>query len=309
MNGPSMQRIAASVARERSVGAVLQRIVAELHSQPHVALTRIWLLDNNAECDVCKKVQTGGKPAAALHLVAGAGKSLDADRCEDWSKLTGSSRCIQLGNGKVGQIGATGESVFVENAPEDQRWSLNREWVRNESIVSFAGHPLVFRDEVVGVLVLFSRERLTQIDFDLLRGFADLAAIAIANARDFEETERRRLKLESAVRFLRDELDRVHAIGQAIARRPKLDEAYKQFSATKSSLPSIRSAGEPSGTPTLTRDELRRLEAANLRVVLEETNWKVYGPRGAAERLKMRPTTLASRLKSLGINKPTRQAS
>ena len=48
----------------------------------------------------------------------------------------------------------------------------------------------------------------------------------------------------------------------------------------------------------MTRHELGELEAKNLLVALKETNWKIYGPRGAAEILGMRPTTLASRLKS-----------
>ncbi len=37
---------------------------------------------------------------------------------------------------------------------------------------------------------------------------------------------------------------------------------------------------------------------------LKKTNWKIYGPRGAAEILKIKPTTLAYQLKRLGIQKP-----
>ncbi|MFQ5483349.1 MAG: helix-turn-helix domain-containing protein [Nitrospinaceae bacterium] len=37
---------------------------------------------------------------------------------------------------------------------------------------------------------------------------------------------------------------------------------------------------------------------------LEKTNWKIYGPRGAAEFLRIKPTTLAYRIKKLGIQKP-----
>jgi formate hydrogenlyase transcriptional activator len=39
---------------------------------------------------------------------------------------------------------------------------------------------------------------------------------------------------------------------------------------------------------------------------LQKTNWKIYGPRGAAEILKIKPTTLAYQLKRLGIQKPKR---
>ncbi len=54
----------------------------------------------------------------------------------------------------------------------------------------------------------------------------------------------------------------------------------------------------------LTEGEIRQLEIENLLAALEEANWKVYGPRGAAELLCMRPTTLSSRMRKLGIRKP-----
>ncbi|MDQ3773115.1 MAG: hypothetical protein M3461_01345 [Pseudomonadota bacterium] len=38
--------------------------------------------------------------------------------------------------------------------------------------------------------------------------------------------------------------------------------------------------------------------------VLEATRWRVAGPNGAAERLWLRPTTLESRRKKLGIRRP-----
>jgi transcriptional regulator with GAF, ATPase, and Fis domain len=37
---------------------------------------------------------------------------------------------------------------------------------------------------------------------------------------------------------------------------------------------------------------------------LETTNWRIYGPAGAAQLLGLKPTTLASRLKRLGIARP-----
>lgn len=304
MDGISLQRIVTSVAQERSFDVVLRRVVAELHGQSGIALARIWLLDERGLCEVCANAQAGREPRAALHLAAGAGTSLRPERNEDWSRLDGNSRCIQLGSGKVGRIGATGESVFVDDAEHDQRWSLNREWVRSESIAAFAGHPLLFRGEVVGVIVVFSREQLTQADFEMLRGFADLAAIAISNARDFEQADRSQRRLETENDFLRQELDRVHAIGRVVDTSPKLRKLRDQIlHATSSVLPIRRPDNRDQATP-LTRGEVRRLEEENLRAVLEQTNWKIYGPRGAAEVLQMKPTTLASRMTSLGIRKP-----
>ncbi|GAA5506296.1 sigma-54-dependent Fis family transcriptional regulator [Novipirellula caenicola] len=52
----------------------------------------------------------------------------------------------------------------------------------------------------------------------------------------------------------------------------------------------------------MTAAELRQWEAANIRRALAQSNGKVSGVGGAAERLGMKPTTLASRIKSLGIH-------
>ncbi len=51
----------------------------------------------------------------------------------------------------------------------------------------------------------------------------------------------------------------------------------------------------------LTQDELKALERANVERALVQTNGKVSGDGGAAELLGMRPTTLASRIRALGI--------
>jgi transcriptional regulator with GAF, ATPase, and Fis domain len=47
--------------------------------------------------------------------------------------------------------------------------------------------------------------------------------------------------------------------------------------------------------------EIRQLEADNIRAALKAANRKVSGPGGAAELLDLKPTTLASRIKALGI--------
>lgn len=52
-----------------------------------------------------------------------------------------------------------------------------------------------------------------------------------------------------------------------------------------------------------TEAELRRQEVANLTAALEQCNGKIFGVDGAAHLLSIKPTTLASRLKKLGINR------
>ncbi len=50
--------------------------------------------------------------------------------------------------------------------------------------------------------------------------------------------------------------------------------------------------------------EIRRQERQNILAALQRTRWKIHGPGGAAELLGIKPTTLASRIKKLGLKKP-----
>lgn len=54
-----------------------------------------------------------------------------------------------------------------------------------------------------------------------------------------------------------------------------------------------------------TRDDLKRQERETIINALKQTNGKVSGPNGAAEMLGMKPSTLASRISSLSINRRT----
>lgn len=66
-----------------------------------------------------------------------------------------------------------------------------------------------------------------------------------------------------------------------------------------------RQQSRPLESPTpqriLTDEELRSLEANNIRAALSICHGKVYGAKGAAALLGVKPTTLNSRIKSLGI--------
>ena len=50
--------------------------------------------------------------------------------------------------------------------------------------------------------------------------------------------------------------------------------------------------------------ELRRRERENLWAALRQTNWRIYGLGGAADLLGVKPTTLSSRVKKMGLERP-----
>jgi transcriptional regulator with GAF, ATPase, and Fis domain len=55
----------------------------------------------------------------------------------------------------------------------------------------------------------------------------------------------------------------------------------------------------------MTRSELKRQERDGIVAALKQTGGKVFGPGGAAELLGMKPTTLASRITALKLNRKT----
>lgn len=66
--------------------------------------------------------------------------------------------------------------------------------------------------------------------------------------------------------------------------------------------PVPRSTNQEKAEPEfMTEPEIQRRERENLRVVLNKTGWRVGGPSGAAELLGVKPTTLISRIKKMGL--------
>jgi transcriptional regulator with GAF, ATPase, and Fis domain len=62
----------------------------------------------------------------------------------------------------------------------------------------------------------------------------------------------------------------------------------------------IRETAQPE---FLTEPEIQRRERENLCVVLNKTGWKIKGADGAAELLGVKPTTLISRIKKMGLTR------
>jgi transcriptional regulator with GAF, ATPase, and Fis domain len=52
---------------------------------------------------------------------------------------------------------------------------------------------------------------------------------------------------------------------------------------------------------------MREQQRANLTAALEAAGWRISGTGGAAELLGIKPTTLADRMRSFGIERPRRR--
>ena len=180
----ALHEVALAAAEAREPASVLRAIVAGLTENAGLALARVWLVGPGGPCDTCPMRAECVDPTRCLHLEASAGNPRHETR-ERWARIDGDFRRIPLGVRKVGHIAATGSSLLVEDIERDAAWIARPEWARAEGIRSFAGHALVFRGEVLGVLAVFCRAGIGPAKFEQLRGFAAQAAVAIANARTF----------------------------------------------------------------------------------------------------------------------------
>ena len=54
----------------------------------------------------------------------------------------------------------------------------------------------------------------------------------------------------------------------------------------------------------LTESEMQQRERENLLVVLGKADWRIKGSQGAAELLGVKPSTLLSRIKKMGLSRP-----
>ncbi len=179
----TLGRVSLRMARSLESTDVLREITRGLVSDLEAAIARIWLL----------RPEDPGH----LQLVASAGLS---------EKTDGSRSRVPIGSLKIGEIAQSRAPVCTTELLTDARFS-DKEWIRENALRTFAGYPLEYGDELLGVLAIFARRALTDVELEQLGVFAAQAAIAIKNARLFAEvaTLTRRLEAENA--YLKEELD------------------------------------------------------------------------------------------------------
>jgi GAF domain-containing protein len=200
-----LQSISLAVSQARTVDSVLKMIVDGLVEKADFALARIWLMGPG---DICATCPMGGECPSrvrCLHLAASAGRS-QLDR-KEWNGIEGAFRRIPLGVRKIGIVASTGNSFLIEDAVLKPELTTHPEWIRQEGVHGFAGHPLIFRDEILGVLGAFGRKPFLDEHFRWLRLFADQAAVSIANARAFEEIHALHERVKEENDYLRTEVN------------------------------------------------------------------------------------------------------
>ena len=186
--------------------AALQNLMTELACQPFsqdvlldalaqfcvdhldAAFARIWLV-NDGEKELILRTSRG-----------------------QYTRTDGTRARIAIGQGsKI-------DKMYVEGKPHISNDVLNdpgvkdKEWAKREGFVAFAGYPLIWGCEPLGVLGMYSREHLQD---ELLTLLAIFCAMASATIYQYRQTERNMLQFCQVTGFKRTLLDRLIAVGKS----------------------------------------------------------------------------------------------
>ncbi|MBI2090759.1 MAG: GAF domain-containing protein [Deltaproteobacteria bacterium] len=106
---------------------------------------------------------------------------------------------VEPGTGLIGEIISSKAAEYIFDIREDPRW-FDKQAAEKLELVSFAGIPIVMGERVVGVLgIMMDRlHGFTDEEKNLLKIFADQAAVALENAQLFEEIMVSRKELQRA---------------------------------------------------------------------------------------------------------------
>jgi len=146
--------IGMALARKDDLKGILDSCANALVRHLDAAFARIWLLSHDGR---------------ELVLQASAGI---------YTRLDGRYSRIPFGKFKIGSIAQARKPHVTNDVQNDPRVD-NHEWAKAEKMTSFAGHPLVVEDRVVGVMGMFSRNALNQGTIETLSFIADGIAQSI----------------------------------------------------------------------------------------------------------------------------------
>ncbi len=282
MNLAVLHSIALRVAAQRTVQAAAAEAVRGIAADSEIAFARIWLVAPGDICNVCAMAGECASRVRCLHLAA-SGAGPQATRAADWARLDDDARRIPLGARSIGAVAAKTKSLLVSGSHLEPPWPAPADWLRSERIRTFSGHSLAFQGELFGVLGIFSRDPIDSWEHVWLERFAAEVAAAIASARENEDLRLELARLRSEV----EERAAARGVHAALAAQPA-------------------ALAPPTAPPSRARveseSERRARERANIEAALARAKGRIYGPSGAAALLGLKPTTLASRIKSMKID-------
>ena len=156
-------QILSSVRKHNTLNERLQAIVESLVKYFDAAFARVWFVD---------------KDKKHLTLKFSAGR---------YTGIKGEFSKVSINSLKIGPAVKTKKAVVTNDVINDPRIK-HHDWAKKEKLKSFAAYPLLYKGDAVAVLAMFSKRKLSHLDFEILGIFCDQLSKELAGffeAKDF----------------------------------------------------------------------------------------------------------------------------
>jgi GAF domain-containing protein/anti-sigma regulatory factor (Ser/Thr protein kinase) len=220
----ALQKVNASIASSLDLEDVLEQMARQAAQITATDMSGIFVLDE----------RNGLLTMAASHNMTDAYRQI----------------AVPVGEGAIGLAVAQRQPVVILDAQADPRLqapSVAR-WVVEEGYRSMFSVPVMSRGRVLGGVSVYTRERreFTSDHIHMLSAFSDDAAIALDNARLFEETrqalETKSVLLQELHHRVKNNLQMMASLLRMQMRRTKSEEARSTLAVTYSQIESLSAA-------------------------------------------------------------------
>ncbi len=291
------------VAILQSLQPVLSTLVEAGLASCDGVLAQAWLAGPGDLCDSCPMRSECPGQSSCLHLVASAGVE---------GEVVDLSRRNPIGIGSLGLIPVS-HAPLVARTGLDALGVAEPAWFTRNKVHALAALPLEHGERCIGVLAVFSRGKLPEEQLRLLTASARLGAEALGNVAAFRTLAADRNRLAARNARLRSGLG-LPPEPEPAPPSPPIAPPPAPVAAPPPPMPPPSPAQLPGTGAMLHLDaaipvplrSFAEVQREGIVRTLERTGWRVSGPKGAAAVLGLKPTTLESKMKKLGIRRPPR---
>jgi Nif-specific regulatory protein len=140
---------------------------------------------------------------------------------------------VELGEGIAGYVAQTGEPLLIPDVSRDHRWDKKISESIGFKTTSIACVPLKAENRIIGVFEIIDKEDGSPIreeDMKMLSAIADMASMAIVNARKIDQVQRENRDLKEEIK------DKYKIIGEGRGLGKVISDALKVANSKTSTL-------------------------------------------------------------------------
>jgi PAS domain S-box-containing protein len=172
------EEVGLALTRRDSLETILSRCSAAMVQYLHAALAQIWIYQR-------------AEDHLQLHASAGA--------VESPGPLTRQAPKVVIES----KVLSEGRPILIHSLHLDPRVA-DRDWVRREGMVAYAGYPLMLEDRLIGLMSIFSKSPLAEAVLQEMASVANGIALCIERKRSAEALDASEVKYRSVVESIKE---------------------------------------------------------------------------------------------------------